>query len=250
LTTRRELLLLGGAVLAGYGLVSALPRLRAGRFDFEPLPGVPGFRRIAGAGSVSAGATLFAGLDHVETRPSDLARAVAADPLPALFPGRQACGVPVAYFSDKNCTYCRVLTPRIAELQARGEADVHWHELPLLGSGSLTAARATLAAERQGAGTEFRLRLMRSSVVATPAYISTQAGGLGLDKERLLSDMDLPSVTAHIETSRALAQVFGIPGTPALVVGRTLVIGQISPARLDALIGIEAKTGGFPAPCA
>jgi protein-disulfide isomerase len=48
--------------------------------------------------------------------------------------------------------------------------------------------------------------------------------------------MKAPEILAHIEKTRALAQSIGVSGTPAMVVGDTLVPGAISYEQMVALV--------------
>lgn len=247
--TRRNLLWLGGAALAFAALSSApglYNRLRPPAFTFSPVPGLPGFRQTARA-EITGGAALFAGLD--EGAGPDLPE-VASDICRHLF-GAPGDAVPVAYFSDVRCPYCRVLTPLLLEVKAVADPPIRlvWHELPLLGAGSQLAARAALAAERQGAGDAIHLALMRSSFVPSPAYLRDLAGALGIDGERMLADMEAPEIDRQLAVSAALARTFGFAGTPALVVGRTAHLGRIEALDLRRLIVMEAEEAAT-APCA
>ena len=120
---------------------------------------------------------------------------------------------------------------------------VSWHELPLLGQSSRDAARGALAAKRQGAYAAFHLRLMRSRFATTPAYLRRLAIDLDIDAEKLIADMNDPSISEEIEMSAAVSRVFGFIGTPALVVRRTVVQGEISEHNLDRLLKIELQSG-------
>ena len=53
------------------------------------------------------------------------------------------------------------------------------------------------------------------------------ARDIGVDHQRLITDMRSAPVTEELENSAALARVFGIFGTPALIIGRTIIQGQI-----------------------
>ncbi|MEX5727437.1 protein-disulfide isomerase [Rhodovulum iodosum] len=248
--TRRNLLWLGGAALAAAAL-SAGPglyrRMVPRRFDFVPVAGLPGFRRTAQA-EFSAGTALFAGLDAGE---APAAAAPGGDICALLFGAALGEAVPVAYFSDFRCPYCRVLTPLLLDLKAAADPPIRlvWHELPLLGAGSVLAARAALAAERQGAGDAMHLRLARSSFAPSPGYLRDLAEALGIDGERLVADMQAPAIDRQLAVSAGLARRFGFVGTPALVVGRTAHLGRIAAPDLRRLIALEADEAAT-APCA
>jgi protein-disulfide isomerase len=90
---------------------------------------------------------------------------------------------------------------------------------------------------------------MRGGFVPTPAFLDGLAGRLGVDPARMRADMESAEVAAEIAETRALARLFGLRGTPALVVGRTVVEGVIADATLEALIAIE-RAAGPPPGCA
>ena len=66
---------------------------------------------------------------------------------------------------------------------------------------------------------------------------------VGLDIERLQQDMADPEIAAYLEETQRLARELGISGTPAFVIGNTLVPGAVDGARLRQLIA-EARSGG------
>jgi protein-disulfide isomerase len=238
--SRRGLLIGAGAMIGVWALKAPVQRLFAGRFEFVDLESPAGFRSFEG-GQLSGGFDPFFGLEG-GTRDgfAALVDDTSADLERHLY-GPHADGtVRIASFSDYNCPYCRVLTKRLDEIsQSDPSVRITWHELPLLGETSVIGARAALAAERQGAYLAMHKRLMRSGFRVTPAYIESVAADLGLDTDQLARDMDQPDVLAQIDRVKALAQIFGIIGTPAMVVGKTLVMGEISLPRLDALIALE-----------
>ena len=55
--------------------------------------------------------------------------------------------------------------------------------------------------------------------------------------------MNAPDITAAIQRSALLASEFGFVGTPALIVGRTVVQGAITRAQLERLVEDEAASG-------
>lgn len=245
LSRRASLRLVTGAavIAAAYGAAAGLRRLMEPDLTFEPIAGLPGFRHMAG-GPVSAGTLLFAGLEDPEAdalSPGSLCAALFASPRPDL--------PQIAYFSDSRCIHCRVLSPLLHALETEGAAAITWHELPLLGQASRLSARAALAARAQGAYDLFHSRLMGSPVLLTPQHLAALAREAGIDPDRLVQDMDGPAVIHQLATTAALARRFGFIGTPALVVGRTAVLGRVERRLLIRLLAAEAAEPG-PAPCA
>ncbi|MEM9971176.1 MAG: DsbA family protein, partial [Pseudomonadota bacterium] len=149
--------------------------------------------------------------------------------------------VTVAAFSDFYCPYCKVLTARLA---ARDDIAVTWHELPLLGPASDVAARAAVAAARQGGYVALQTRLTATQFRPTRRFLADMADALGLSAKQLLVDMDSEDVAQTLARSRRASRTLGIWGTPAVAVGSTLVIGAIDDAALSALIAEEAARGG------
>lgn len=147
----------------------------------------------------------------------------------------------VEYF-DVRCGYCRKLEPTMADLlrQDRNVRVVH-KDLPILGPGSTLGARALLAAQAQGGYDKLRAVLMTSGPEPTRDNIRAEAGKLGLDADKLLRDMDSPSVTARINANLAQSQRLGIRGTPALVIGDQLIPGAIDIAELREAVATARK---------
>ncbi|MDE0178443.1 MAG: DsbA family protein, partial [Gammaproteobacteria bacterium] len=69
------------------------------------------------------------------------------------------------------------------------------------------------------------------------------AGQAGLDVARLQQDMADAEVISYLQDTQRLARELGINGTPAFVIGNTLVPGAVDGARLRQLIA-EARSGG------
>ncbi len=203
-----------------------------------------GFRALR-AGPVSPGGALFAGLEPAAV-PDGLAkanRAVSGDLCGSLFEQNASGTVPVAYFYDYQCPICRRLSPRLRDLQG---VTITWHDLANLGPASVIAARAAIAARNQGAFDTFHDRMMRAAFQPTDGYVRTLAESMKIDADRLLADMDDPSVTTRMNLSQAVANRFALAGTPALVIGRTLVVGDVDSAMLNRLVALERED---PGPC-
>ena len=126
----------------------------------------------------------------------------------------------------------------MAKMQA-DNVRIVYKEWPILGDSSLLAARAGLAADKQGKYLAFHTRLMNSRLIPTAAYIEEVAAEVGLNQLQLITDMNSAVTTHAIQRTSALASALGLLGTPALVVGRTIVQGEITRSQLERLIENE-----------
>lgn len=151
--------------------------------------------------------------------------------------GPATADVVVVEFFDYRCPYCKQVVGPIAEL-LRGDPRVRvvYKELPILAPDSAVAARAALAANLQGAYRPFHAALMARRGAYDDATIAAVATEVGLDQARLKADMNRPEIAAQIERNHALARDLGIRGTPAFVIGDTLVPGAIDLATLRSLV--------------
>lgn len=252
-TNRRNLLIVGGIAAAGVGAwVVPWDRLFGDPPSFVPLDGLPPFRVLEGRGSVSAASAPFIGIgspgEDLGARRA-AAEAVKSDLCDALFNGAVPDGiVPIAYFSEFLCPHCRVLEPVLEAIVAANANRVQLvvHELPIFGAPSELAARASVAAARQGLQRPLRRRLMATPLLPDRNFIETVAAGVGIDTERLARDMASAQVQAELDRTRALADAFGLIGTPALVVGRTVVNGAVSRSVIEQIIEDEGRQPSLP----
>jgi predicted DsbA family dithiol-disulfide isomerase len=231
---RRDALIIGGAMAIAVAIPPVLRRKRD-HFTFQQLPGFEEFRRLD-RGAISATQNPFSGLDGPAPRPPNL------PPCQALFGPEGWTGdlLPVAVFTDVNCPNCATFEARLLRLRENGTPiRLIWHQLPLLGPRSVAAARATLAADLQDAGDAVYRDLMQRVLRPGPAAIQDLAARHGLDADRMLADIEGNAVQARLDASLGLGAALGIPGTPGTMVGRTLVIGAMVTAELQALIDLE-----------
>jgi len=155
--------------------------------------------------------------------------------------GNRDGDVTMVEFFDYRCGYCRRV---VGSLQALIENDenlrVVFKEFPILGEDSVRAARAALAAEKQGLYLPLHFALMTTDDLSMDG-IMRAASEVGLDTTQLAADMGSPEIEAELGATYALARELGIEGTPAFVVGDELIPGAVSEERLAALIA-EART--------
>jgi protein-disulfide isomerase len=110
---------------------------------------------------------------------------------------------------------------------------VIYKEFPILGPPSVTASRAALASVKQGKYLPFHDAMMAFHGDFTDAEIFAMAQGVGIEVERLKSDMGSDDITAVLRTNFVLAQTLGINGTPAYVIGDRLLGGVTSAAEFE-----------------
>ena len=155
--------------------------------------------------------------------------------------GNPEGNVTVVEFFDYQCQYCRRVVPSLQALLAEDQdLKVVFKEFPILGEASVTAARAALAAREQDRYLPFHFALMSARDLSLD-NIMTLAEGVGLDSERLVSDMQSPAIETRLQANLELARELGIEGTPAFVVGDELIPGAVDKTRLAQLIE-EART--------
>lgn len=152
--------------------------------------------------------------------------------------------VTVVEFFDYRCPYCKRAR---AELDGLIAADpgvrVVYREFPVLGPASTLAAKAAIAAARQGKYLPFHGLLMDHRGELDEAAVMATAAAAGLDSGRLRADMEDGEVAAEIARAHALARRLGIDSTPTFVIGDTLVPGYVDAATLRRLVAGAREAG-------
>ena len=145
--------------------------------------------------------------------------------------------VTLVEFFDYNCPYCRQVAPLMVKAEAADpQLRLVYKEFPILGASSTFAAKAALAAHRQGKYVPFHAALMESKGTLTENGILDAASRLGLDLARLKADMTDPAIQAAIHHNLALARALHINGTPGFVIGEEIVTGAVDLATVERLI--------------
>ena len=148
----------------------------------------------------------------------------AADPVG----GNRKGTATVVEFFDYNCGWCKRAYPHmLAAVKADGKVRIVFKEYPILAPSSRLAARAALAAARQGKYWEMHDRLMRHRGALDEAKIMAVAAQAGLDMPKLKADMKAREIEAAIDANLALAERIGIRGTPAFVIGSKMIPGMM-----------------------
>ena len=141
--------------------------------------------------------------------------------------------VMVIEFYDYQCVPCKASYPELQRAKA-ARPDVHYiyGQLPIYGSYSVMAARAAIAAHRQGLFEAFHDALMAAQLPLDMDSIVGAAAQAGLDVGQLQADMRDADVAAYLEEVQLLAEALGVMGTPSFVIGDVLLSGGVLTADL------------------
>ena len=150
--------------------------------------------------------------------------------------------VTIVEFFDVRCSYCKRLEAPMAELLKQDpNIRLVYKDLPVLGPASVLGARALLAAQKQGRYEPMRNALMHTDIPITRDSLRAEAEQLKLDWPKMSQDMDAPDIDARIQKNMKLATALGIQGTPAMVIGNTLIPGAIDLQELKRVVADARK---------
>lgn len=137
--------------------------------------------------------------------------------------GPEDAKVTMVEFFDYNCTYCKKSTAWVQQVMKKYPKDVRivFKELPILDGRTRTsrnAAKAAMAAQKQGKYMEMHLALMDSSVLSK-GFINKTAEKIGLDMTKFEADLKDKANDAQLESALILAnRIPGLTGTPFFVI--------------------------------
>lgn len=157
--------------------------------------------------------------------------------------GNKTGDVTFVEFFDYNCGYCkRAMTDMLDLMKGDPKLRVVLKEFPVLGEGSVEAAKVAVAVRMQDPGgakyLDFHQKLLGGRGPADKARALAAAKEAGLDVGRIEKDMASPEARATIEENFKLAESMGMNGTPSYVIGKQVVVGAIGVDGLKEKIGI------------
>lgn len=130
--------------------------------------------------------------------------------------------ITVVEFFDYQCPHCIDMVPVVdAIIKANPDVRVIYKEFPIRGPMSEVAARATLAANKQGKYSELSHAILASNQPLTQDLIMQLAKNVGLNVDQLKKDMNDKSVNEQIAGTVKLAKNLKLFGTPAFFIGKT-----------------------------
>lgn len=128
----------------------------------------------------------------------------------------------IVEFFDYQCPHCVDMAPVLADIiKANPDVRVVFKEFPIRGPMSELAARAALAANKQGKYVEFNHALFMNNKPLSQDVILEVAKTAGLDVDKLKKDMNDSAIDTQLKNNVALAQELKLFGTPAFFIGKT-----------------------------
>ncbi len=154
--------------------------------------------------------------------------------------------VTVVEFFDYQCSHCVNMAPVIEEIiKANPDVRIVFKDLPIRGPMSEFAAKAAIAASKQGKYYPFSHSLLTTNLSLTQDNVYEIAKNSGVDVTQLKKDIQNNNTTKQLRSNAAVAQAFNVNGTPAFFIGKTdatdsnqlnFVLGEMSTNELQSAI--------------
>lgn len=154
--------------------------------------------------------------------------------------------ITVVEFFDYRCGYCKLAAPQVVDLiEKNPDIRFVFKQFPIFGEVSDTAAKVALTRAAKAKGVQLYQALM-SEKALDDAALDRHLAEVGIDPAQARKDAQHPMIDRQILDTHALAEALKIDGTPAFIVGDTLIPGADIPALKAAI----AKARGAGAPVA
>ena len=218
---------IAGAAITAAGLILAGPSLFGERIVREALVANP--QIIMEAGDALREDQYAQTLDPI--------RAALERPFYSSWKGAEKPEVTLTYFYDYACGYCRQANPDIERLlKENKDLRVVYRELPILGPGSVAAARVSLAASKAGKFAAYHDALYAAgrpseetvTLAAKAAGVPAQPVNDAAHEVELRSNMEL-------------ASQLGATGTPLFVIGNRVINAAVGYDKLKEAVEAARK---------
>ncbi|MBR1778849.1 MAG: thioredoxin domain-containing protein [Alphaproteobacteria bacterium] len=142
--------------------------------------------------------------------------------------------VTIVEFFDYNCGYCKLMFPKVLEY-VQNDGNIRWvlKDLPSLGETSDLAARAGLAAEKQGKYFELHQAMITHQGSLTEKDILAYAKTAGLNMAKFNKDRKDKALDKVLSANRTLANQFEFYGIPDFIIGDFISHGAMMGDELD-----------------
>lgn len=149
----------------------------------------------------------------------------------------------IVEFFDYNCGYCKRAKPFISEvLSENKEIRYIYKEFPILTETSYLAAKVSLAVQQLHADRyeTFHNNLMeRSAPIKDEGELAKAVVAAGMKWDEIKKKSQDPEIEKQLIATRQLAQQLNLTGTPAFIIGETVLRG--APRSADDIRAILKK---------
>jgi protein-disulfide isomerase len=159
--------------------------------------------------------------------------------------GNPDAPITLVEFFDYNCGYCkRALEDTLAMIE-HDDVRVVLKEFPILGPGSVEAARVAIAVNLVAPDkyVDFHRDLLLGSGQADERRAMAVAEDLGLDTDKIRAAMSDPAVATSIDEVYTIANRLGLTGTPTYIIGDEVVFGAVGVEALEAKVDAMRQCG-------
>lgn len=127
--------------------------------------------------------------------------------------------VTIVEFFDYQCSHCKNVSPIVGQvMKSDPQVRVIYKNLPIFGANSVLAAKAGLAAQKQGKFTAMHEALMKAENPLTSDIVFKIAKEQGLDVTALQKEIASPALEQATKANYQLAEALGVSFTPAFII--------------------------------
>lgn len=157
--------------------------------------------------------------------------------------------VTIVEFFDYQCPHCVDMAPTMeAIMKANPDVRIVYKDFPIRGPVSDFAARAALAANKQGKYYELSHAILTTTPPLTQDAVIQAAQKVGINVDQMKKDMNDSTIDKTLKNNIKLAQDLKLLGTPAFFIGKTdakgniaYIPGQLNQAQLQDAIANASK---------
>lgn len=136
--------------------------------------------------------------------------------------------VTIVEFFDYRCPYCKVTAPTLQTLIGQDrKVRLVMKEFPILGKESVFASRVALAVAKHGKYAEFHQAMFALKTKVDDAQTLEVVKSIGLDPAQIKQESEGSDIDVILKHNYDLAKQLNLSGTPAFVIGDTLLPGAV-----------------------
>jgi protein-disulfide isomerase len=161
--------------------------------------------------------------------------------------GNPSGDITLVEFFDYNCGYCK---KALSDVQTLMKSDpklrVVLKDFPVLGPDSVEASRVALAVKNQLQGQklfDYHVKVLESRGRVNGERAIAVAKEMGVDVARLQKDIDSAEVRGALQENMALGDKLSLTGTPAFIIGETVIPGAVGLEPLKQLVSNVRQCG-------